>query len=250
MKHRHKGKYLTRTKSGYYVYKRKPKHQHLSKENRSLFQNFDKKKYEVGGYMDFNKKGLERADVYIGNKASVDIEITPDKEVDYHTHPKGRDKRYNKIDSFPSKWDVKTFKDYPSQSMIVFHDGKAMVATKTDKFKVNNKKLNKVYTSIYKDANRMNTNKLYNKYKPEFEKMGLSMKYVKRNKPIKIPIDIVEPIHKPKLSKSSGLGDMLAEQQRRERINERIERIKDESEGQLTFDDLQRIELLEMERDI
>ncbi len=207
MNHRHKGRYKSRTPKGYIVYKRKPKHGHLSKTHRDIFQRLDRKPYEVGGYMDFNNKGLERADIYPGRKGSVDIEITPDKEVDYHTHPRDKDKRLNRMNQFPSAWDIKTFKEYPSQSMLIMHNDKIMMVNKTPKFRVNNKLLNKIDRNLSKDAHKLSTDKLYRKYKPEYSKMGLELKYIKHNKAIKIPINIIEPRGK-KISKKGWLfGD-------------------------------------------
>lgn len=203
MKHRHKGKYKSKTPKGYVVYKRKPKHGHLSKEHRSIFQRLDRKPYETGGYMDFNRKGLERADVYIGRKGSVDIEITPDKEAEYHIHQKDKDKRLNRINQFPSAWDVKTFKDYPSQSMLIMHNDKIMMASKTPKFRVKKKLLNKIDRNLSKDAHKLSTDELYKKYKSEYGKMGLDLKYIKHNKAIQIPIKIVEP--KKKLTKKGWI---------------------------------------------
>ena len=172
MKHRHKGKYRSRTPKGKIVRKRRPLHKKtyvvykrppskLSKDHRSIFQKLDRKPYEVGGYMDFNLKGLERADVYIGRTGSVDIPLDADSEVDYHTHPKDKDTILNRANAFPSKWDIKTFKEYPSQSMIIFHNNKAMVTTKTDKFKVDNKLLNKIDRNLSKDGLKMNVEQLH-----------------------------------------------------------------------------------------
>lgn len=221
MKHRHKGpkvKYRRKGKTnyrkrplhkktlkGYVVYKRRPKHGHLSKEHRSIFQRLDRKPYETGGYMDFNRKGLERADIYIGRKGSVDIPIDPDEEVDYHIHQKDKDKRLNRINQFPSKWDIKTSKDYPTQSSLIMHDGKIMMASKTPEFKVNKKLLNKIDRNLSKDAHKLSTDELYKRYKPEYSKMGLDLKYIKHNKAIRIPIKIVEPKRKRKLTKEGWI---------------------------------------------
>lgn len=203
MKHRHKGKYRSRTKKGYIVYKRKPKHGHLSKEHRSIFQRLDRKPYETGGYMDFNKKGLEKADLYIGRKGSVDIPVDPDYELDWHTHPKDKDKRLNRINQFPSAWDIRTFKR-PIQTSLIMHNDKIMMASKTRKFRVKKKLLNKIDRNLSKDAHKLSTDELYKKYKPEYGKMGLDLKYIKHNKAIRIPIKIVEPKRK-KLTKKGWI---------------------------------------------
>jgi len=158
--------------------------------------------------MDFNKKGLERADVYMGRKGSVDIEVTPDKEVDYHTHPMAEDKVIDRLSSFPSKWDVATFKDYPSQTMMIFHGGKVMMATKDEKFSAGGKKLDRLYSRLNKDSEKMGTDHLVKKYKPEYKKIGLDINFVKHDKAIKVPIIAVEPIDKKqKVSKFGMFGD-------------------------------------------
>lgn len=200
--HRHPGKYFSKTPKGYTVYKHRPKHEHLSREHRSIFQSLDRKPYEVGGYMDFNQKGLERADVYLGRKASVDIDISPDKEIEYHTHTVDKDKWLNKVNQFPSMYDIKSFKDYPSQSMLVMHNGRIMMATKMPRFRVNDKLLSRIDRNISRDARTLSIDRLYEKYRPEYGKMGLDLKYIKHDKGIHIPIQVIEPKHQRKSFKS------------------------------------------------
>ena len=145
--------------------------------------------------MDFNGGGLERADVYIGDKASVDIEITPDKEVDYHTHPPDKELSLSRENSFPSRHDIRTFKDYPSQSMIIFHNDKASITTKTKQFNGADKQsLDKVYSGLDRDSKSMTADQLFRKYKPAYKLMGLNLKYIKSKGKINIPINVVEPI--------------------------------------------------------
>lgn len=202
MRHRHPGKYFSRTPKGFVVYKHRPKHEHLSKEHRSIFQRLDRKPYETGGYMDFNLKGLERADIYIGRKASVDIPMNADSEVEYHIHTVDKDRWLNKVNQFPSMYDIKSFKDYPSQSMLVMHNGRIMMATKMPRFRVNNKLLSRIDRNISRDARTLSIDRLYDKYKPEYGKMGLDLKYIKHDKGIHIPINIIEPKHQKKSFKS------------------------------------------------
>lgn len=190
--HRHKGRYRSKTPRGYIVYKKRPLHK-LSKEKRGLFTYLDKKPYETGGYMDFNKEGLEQVKLYYGRPGSVDIPVDYDYEIDFHSHPKALNVKDNRRWTFPSKWDVKSFKEYPSQSMIIFHNNKATITTKTSKFRVNNKKLNRLYKELNKDAEHMDVDKLYRKYRPQYRRLGLDLKYIKHNKAFRIPINIVEP---------------------------------------------------------
>ena len=176
-KHRHSGpkvKYMTR--KGKDRLRKRPLHK-LSKTHRDIFQRLDRKPYETGGYMDFNKKGLEKADLYIGRTGSVDIPVDEDDEVEWHVHQRDKDRRLNRINQFPSTWDIKTFKDYPTQSMLIMHNDKIMMTTKTKKFRVNKKLLSKIDRNLSKDAHKLSTDKLYNKYKTEYKKLGLDIKY-------------------------------------------------------------------------
>lgn len=193
-KHRHKGKYRSRTPKGYIVYKRRPNHGvKLIKSHRKLFQNLDKEKFEVGGYMDFNRKGLERADLYPGTSSYVEFDVSLDEEVQYHTHPKDEDRQLNRENHFPSKWDIEVLKDFPTQSMIIFHDDKAMIATKTKSFKIDKKVLNKLYNELSRDSKSMNVESLFIKYRPRYKKIGIDLEYIKHNKGFRIPVNVIEP---------------------------------------------------------
>jgi len=197
-KHRHYGKYKSRTPKGYITYKKRPLHK-LSKKHREIFSFLDKKDEETGGYMDFNKKGLERIDMYMGRKGSVDFEPNPDYEVEWHTHPRESGKFNKNVAAFPSKFDIKSLRRYPSQSMIVFNNGKAMIVTKRKVFKPTNKTIDKIFKKFDKDAEYMNTVKLVEKYKPTYKtKLGLDLKYITHKKAFRVPIDVVEPIKKQK----------------------------------------------------
>lgn len=195
MKHRHPGKYRSKTPKGRITYKKRPSHNisTINKEKRTLFTYLNRKPYETGGYLDFNKKGLEQVNMYYGKSASVDIPIDPDWEVDFHTHPPDNNKVDNKLNNFPSKWDINTMKDYPTQASLVFHNDNTMVATKKDNFKIKKKILDKIYKDMEKDAVKLNTDKLFKKYKPEYNKLGIDMNYIKRDKAVKIPITVIEP---------------------------------------------------------
>lgn len=156
----------------------------------------DKERFETGGTLDFDRKGLEHGTVYIGDEMSVDIPISRDYEVDYHTHPNTKDKRLNKLNAFPSKEDIMTSAKTKSQASIVFHDGKAMVMKKDKKFRVDRKRLNKIERGLERDADKMNVNQLVKKYKPEYKKMGIDMEYIRNNKAMRLPVNIVEPQQK------------------------------------------------------
>lgn len=199
--HRHHGKYKSRTPRGFIVYKKRPKHAHtLTKENRSIFQNLDKKPYEVGGYMDFNNKGLERADVYIGSEGSVDIDMTPDKEVEYHTHPQ-QHTLIDKANYLPTEDDLKSFKESPSQAMIIFHEGSATITSKKGKPKINEKMLRNIETGLRRDIKKDTVSELFHKYVPKYKKMNFDVNLIPQTEEINLPIKVVEPRGKRKLIK-------------------------------------------------
>ena len=86
--------------------------------------------------------------------------------------------------------------------MIIFHNDKAMVTTKTDKFRLNEKLLSKIDRNLTKDADKMDATELFKKYKPEYEKLGVDMQFIKENKAFRIPIDVVEPLRKKTLPRA------------------------------------------------
>jgi hypothetical protein len=255
MKHRHPGTVRYRTKKGKIRHRKRPIHKfkivrkggYLNKSNRDTFQRLDKKKNEHGGYMDFNEKGLERADVYIGREGSVDFDITPDKEVEYHTHPKHPDKRLNKMFSFPSRTDIRAFDDCPTQSMLVFHDNKLMMATKRDDFKPDEKIMKKIYSGINKDSYKMGLKKLFEKYKPMYGELGLNLSLIKPDTAVKVPIDAIEPLDKPMTSKRG----LFFDDEPSESFEEQLERYSQEKEDRMNdprFADKEEVELLFQEQ--
>jgi len=192
--HRHSGKYKTHTPSGRIKYKRMPKHKHrLSKRHRKIFQQLDKEDEEYGGYMDFDDKGLERADLYTGKSGYVEIEVTPDKEIDYHTHPRSRDKKVDKINSFPSKTDVLSSDEIPTQVSLIFHRGDVTLAKKERNFHPTNKALNKIERGLDKDSDKMSEAQLFKKYRKNYKDMGLDVKRIKHKGAINLPITAIEP---------------------------------------------------------
>lgn len=166
VKHRHPGKYRSKTPKGRIVYKRRPIHK-LTKDKREIIQRLDKKKFETGGRMDFNKKGLERADVWIGNPNSVDIPVDEDMEISWHTHP-GKEK----TNQFPSTDDLISLKETPSQYELILSKGKATGIKKLKNYKPDKKMLKLVEKGIIKDSKKMSEDRLFKKYKPKYEKQA------------------------------------------------------------------------------
>jgi len=104
----------------------------LSGDKRLIFSNIARLHgREVGGYLDFNKRGLENANMYFGDSRSVYIP-DEDYEVDWHTHPQSKDRFVDKL-KFPSVEDIEELlrvKD--RQASAVFNRlGSVVVITKT-----------------------------------------------------------------------------------------------------------------------
>lgn len=202
IKHRHLGSYWSRTPRGRQILKKRPIHeftiikkrQVLHKPYRKIFQDLDKKPFETGGYMDFNEKGLEKADIYMGQEGYVDIDINPDFETDWHVHNPSGDKFTDKLNFFPSPGDLQASAEFPSQVMLIFHSGNVTVAKKNRNFTPDPVIISQIELQLRKDAMKLPISKLFEKFKPEYKKLGLDMELIGRNKDIVLPIDTVEPV--------------------------------------------------------
>lgn len=187
------------------MYRKRPAHKHkLTKDKRQIFQNLDKKDYETAGRLDFDKKGLERGEVWIGDEESVDFFVDPDMEVDYHTHPRTKYKYLNKLNKFPSKEDVVAIHDTAGQYSLIFSQGSAMGMKKRKNFRLNRNKLDKIEKGLRKDALHMTDRQLMKKYKPKYKDVGLDIEMHGKGD-ITLPIKIVEP-RKGKLVHLEGKG--------------------------------------------
>lgn len=240
MRHKHPGKYRSRTPRGYIIYKNRPLHK-ISKEKRKLFTYLNRKPYETGGYVDFDKKDIEQVKMYYGDKDSVEVPVDEDFEVEYHIHPKDKTRILNRVNKFPSNEDILEFKKYPTQSMMIFQNDEATIINK--KGRVNTKNLTKINRGIYKDANKLDENKLLSKYKPEYKKMGLDINIFKKNETIKLPINVVEPINKEVSTKKNwaegGDWDVEAQAEKesyereRDEVSKRLAELEEKYEEEL-----------------
>lgn len=242
MRHAHPGSYLSRTPRGRICRKKRPLHNiTLPRSERKIFQQLDKEDFETGGSMDFNHNGLERATIQVGEQGAVDIDINPDYESDWHVHPDTGNKVIDKMNHFPSRDDIISSEIMPSQTMIIFHKGKATVAKKSGSFKPNNKIINEIEEGLLKDAQDKPLRELFKKYSPKYKKMGMEIKLTERDKDITIPAKIVEP--KDKLTRGiwfdeqvgrhiEGDSEPLSWEELMERYKARniAERLKEEEE--------------------
>lgn len=203
MRHRHNtGPVKYRTKRGNIRLRKRPMHRFtivgrnpiLHKQYRKLFQDMDKAPFEVGGYLDMDKRGLEKADVYMGREGFVDIDITLDKELDFHTHNASGDKYTDKLNYFPSPGDLQASAEFPSQAMLIFHEGTVTLIKKNKDFSPNPQIISQIEYKLRKDARTMPINKLFEKFKPEYKRLGLDMELIGRNKDILLPIEVIEPV--------------------------------------------------------
>lgn len=186
MKHRHTGKYKSKTPKGNVVYKHKPTHKHskISKRKRKIFTAMARQPYEMGGDLDFENGDLDNAKVYFGNKDEVEFPYNKDRELKFHTHVPLKNSS-----GMPSYEDILSMKETDEKEQIIFHKRIALSIAEDDKFqRISNKKLMKVSNILQRDYdNGMTDMQLYKKYKPIFRKeLGLDMTLHKPNVDIKL----------------------------------------------------------------
>lgn len=129
-------------------------------------------KKEFGGYIDFNKTGVERFTTEVGG--GEDEIMLPDYEVLWHTHP----------DALPnpaSPEDVATLlKNDNQKAEIIFNNGRAFIVTKTPQTKKLEKKpekeLVKHYEKMFNNAMKKGPNDFYKEYARQLRRDGFSVK--------------------------------------------------------------------------
>lgn len=130
---------------------------------------------EFGGFIDFKKNGnLEKFDVKVGRK--FDIELDPDYEVIFHTHP-------DKNMSLPTPDDLISLIDNKQQQIeIVFRDGEAFIITPTRKSKglrrLKRREQSKLFTEMWEEADVRQDDKWYAN---ELKKLGFKVQ-IDKNK--------------------------------------------------------------------
>mgnify|MGYP005847762647 FL=1 len=145
----------------------------------SVFEN------EFGGAIDFNKKGnVENINLIPGHKYWV--EVPPDYEVQYHTHP-------DKTESPPSPEDILALlKNKNQQAEIIFRNGHAFTIIKTPSTRALSKlpatqlkkNLDKAFYSAFNP--RKNSEK---RWKKKLEEMGFLVRitpYAEKNMAVDI----------------------------------------------------------------
>lgn len=120
----------------------------IKKEQRIMFDNLSKKDREIGGMLDFGKKGkLENITFNNGNNSEVYMDNgSKDKELAWHTHPP------NDWTAFSSDDMQEILKDKSQQGEILFHDGQALSLIKPKA--LNRQKFLREYNSTLKHALR------------------------------------------------------------------------------------------------
>lgn len=157
---------------------------YLAPDKREIFTYLDKRPEEVGGYIDFNKKGLENTIMFFGTKRKIPIPQA-DWEIGWHVHPKD-------TLPFPSSLDLRTFLEDKKQAELIFHQGAVTVVLhKKDK------RLSKGRVDLL--LNRWNRllgspKSTWNDFNNILHTLGFEMKVFSKGKQgIKIPITVVEP---------------------------------------------------------
>lgn len=188
----------------------------LSQNKRDVLRGLDKYSFEIGGNLDFNKEDLEYSTQHYGGESYVDIEINPDFEVQYHTHPVVGQPFLDYINHIPSDMDVYALKDQDNQSSIIIHDGNMFIMTRTKKFNNMSKgelrrKTQKVEEILKKKAmehfiKKSPPQKFVNDVKKDYNSLGLDISFIPKSKrgKVDIPIKVVERV-KGRTRQSSNL---------------------------------------------
>lgn len=177
----------------------------ISGKNRALFDVMARRDEELGGYMDFNRKGLENVNLFFGGKKEIMIPENPDYEVTWHTHPSVPGSIVlNRANHLPSVEDVKAFlyDDKAQQAMIIFHEGSAVVLTKTPRTKkilsgVSRRKVDGVIGEVEKVirfASAGSKKEFFgrvNKLGGLYSTLGLRFKFIPPKKRLGVPIRVI-----------------------------------------------------------
>lgn len=166
----------------------------LTKEDTGIFSKAAMAKKEYGGVLDFNKRGrLERFTADIGTGDFV-IPQDPDWETEWHSHPKSSS-------IMPSPDDLLSLvKSKAQQAEVIFRGNNALIINKGKKSKSLSKKSSqKLLKEFNKDLNESfkqskgNYSRFKNIYRHKLKAKGLNtIKSNIKNKPLKIPIKVVE----------------------------------------------------------
>lgn len=143
---------------------------------------------EFGGAIDFDLKGnVENINITPGSTYAVDLD--PDYEVQYHTHP-------DKFVSPPTPDDIMALLgNNKQQAEIIFRNGESFTIIKTPKTKALSKlSTAKLYKILDKAFLKSHGKDWENKYRKELEKMGFIV-FINRNvkSAINVGIQPIEP---------------------------------------------------------
>ena len=168
----------------------------ITKSHRKVFNYIsdpNKFTYEFGGGIDFDKKGrIENINVAPGS--TYEIDLPPDFEVQYHTHPD------RKI-SPPSPEDVMALLDNKDQQAeIIFRDGKSFQIIKTPSSKALSKlPATHLFSMLDKAFYSSIGPNFEENWKKKLEELGFIV-YINNNpnQPMNVRIKPVEPKYKKK----------------------------------------------------
>lgn len=172
--------------------KKKKSSPSINPPERRIFKfisNPDNFRKEFGGAIDFDKKGkIENINLVPGE--TYNVTISPDYEVQYHTHP-------DKDMSPPSPEDIIALLDNKNQQAeLIFRNGEGFLILKSRKAKALSKlPATQLYDVLDKAFNSSIEAKDWeNEYKKELEKLGFIV-YINKNqkRPFNINIKPMEP---------------------------------------------------------
>lgn len=150
----------------------------IGKDDRQTLDNLGRRKFEFGGGIDFNHKGVERIEVYRGKTDELDL--PPDFEIGYHTHPSGL--------VAPSATDIHSIMTSQNQQAeIIVGPQKSLLIIKTQKFKSwYNANRNQLDMFQQQHIRKYKTKqKIASAWIRFLKNKGLGMKIFKRGVPIK-----------------------------------------------------------------
>ena len=151
----------------------------ITAKERQVFTSIANNPFESAGEMDFEKGGLEHARLHIGSEGVIEYARNPDYEVGWHSH-------HGKGSILPSYTDIVEAKNSSEREGVIFKGKDALSMYEGSKFQSASEDdiqtlHNKMRTDVMTGMSDYNA---YKKYKPMFEKLGLTIMWHKPNKDI------------------------------------------------------------------
>jgi hypothetical protein len=160
----------------------------ISKDKRKVMTAIANTPLEKGGYMDFEKEGLQNLKLNFGDDFEVEFEDNPDYEVEWHTHPP---LKYSSI--HPSYEDIESMQDAGTKEQIIFLKNKAISLNRLNGFgTVKKSVIRNVSNMMDRDLRSGKTDlQVFRKYKPLFrDRLKLGMRWHRPNNEIVLATEV------------------------------------------------------------